>query len=355
LKLHYRPASLLVLQILLLTAAEALVMVTGAVIVSSQTTSVRAANLLASFIILPMALLLQGEALIMFWARYEVLWYILLALIVVDVILVRMGIRVFRREELLGREIDSLNPRRTWRLFKRYLRNPSLTGLPAKRQQTMPLNGITGSRLFRLYRDHVPQLVWINRASTSAVLVSLGAAVLLGWLYALRFPLPAELVSLEDVSREAFTSIESSGVLPSLSTWAVLSHNVRSLLAAGFLSVLSFGSLAVLLLMAPLAIIGFAAAQVASAGYNPLVFVGVFILPHGIAELPAAILATAAALRLGMSVVSPPPGLTIGQSWLQALAQFLKLFVLVVLPLLLLAAFIEVNITPQLAVAVYGG
>jgi ABC-type transport system involved in multi-copper enzyme maturation permease subunit len=46
------PLTLLAL-VLVLTTAEALVMVSGAVVLSSQTTSVRAANLLASFIIIP--------------------------------------------------------------------------------------------------------------------------------------------------------------------------------------------------------------------------------------------------------------------------------------------------------------
>ena len=55
-----------------------------------------------------------------------------------------------------------------------------------------------------------------------------------------------------------------------------------------------------------------------------------------------------------MSVVAPPPGMTVSQSWLQALAHFFKLFLLVVLPLLVVAAFIEAHITPQLVVAVYG-
>ena len=51
-----QPAFLL--QIFLLTAVQALVMVSAAIVVSTQTTSVRAANLLASFIIIPMALLI---------------------------------------------------------------------------------------------------------------------------------------------------------------------------------------------------------------------------------------------------------------------------------------------------------
>jgi hypothetical protein len=89
-----------------------------AVVISSQTTSVRAANLLASFIIIPMALLMQAESLIMFWANYPVLWWILAALIVVNILLVRMGLHLFDREELLGREIDELNPRAVWSKFK---------------------------------------------------------------------------------------------------------------------------------------------------------------------------------------------------------------------------------------------
>jgi ABC-type Na+ efflux pump permease subunit len=67
LTIHWYPAPTLLAQILALTTVQALVMVAGAVVISAQTTSVRAANLLASFIIIPFALLVQGESLIMFW------------------------------------------------------------------------------------------------------------------------------------------------------------------------------------------------------------------------------------------------------------------------------------------------
>ncbi|MFN2290329.1 MAG: ABC transporter permease, partial [Anaerolineae bacterium] len=62
LSLDYAPPLGLLIQIFVLNIVTALVMVAGAVVVSSQTTSVRAANLLASFIIVPMALLIQGES-----------------------------------------------------------------------------------------------------------------------------------------------------------------------------------------------------------------------------------------------------------------------------------------------------
>ncbi len=120
LPIEARPTPLTLLQVFLLTIGKALVMVSAAVIVSSQTTSVRAANLLASFIIVPVSLLLQQESLILLQSGNQVLWYILLFLLVANVILVRMGIRLFNREELLGREIDELNLRNIWRMFRRH-------------------------------------------------------------------------------------------------------------------------------------------------------------------------------------------------------------------------------------------
>ena len=117
LTIQWHPDLILLLQILMLTGIQALVMVAGAVVISSQTTSVRAANLLASFIIIPMAMLVQGESLIMFWAQYTVLWWVILGLVLITLVLIRMGVRLFNREELLGRDIDEINVKAGWRTF----------------------------------------------------------------------------------------------------------------------------------------------------------------------------------------------------------------------------------------------
>lgn len=346
--IDYRPPAVLVLQVMPLTMAQSMLMVSAAVIISSQTTSVRAANLLASFIILPMAFLVQAEALFMFWSRYDLLWFVLMALMVSNVILVRMGIRIFNREELLGREIDNLNLLRGWRLFKNYL-------FDAPDGTAEATTSSRRARLTRLYRHDVPQLLRVNRPPVIVVLVALAAAVGLGMVLARIFPFPSDFIKLEGISREAFEGYEGTGFLPELSVWGIFIHNVKSLLAAALLAILSFGSLAIVMLMAPVAVIAFAAAQMAVAGYNPLLFAAVFVLPHGIVELPAAILATAAALRLGMAIIAPPQNKSVSQHWLQSLAFFIKLFVLVVLPLLAIAAYIEVHITPEVVLAVYGG
>ena len=111
------PTFELLLQTLLITTMQGLVMVSGAVVISSQTTSVRASNLLASFIIVPMALLLQIEAVAMFWGNTNGLWWIIFGMSVGTLVLVRMGIRVFNREELLGRDIDQIRLGWMWITF----------------------------------------------------------------------------------------------------------------------------------------------------------------------------------------------------------------------------------------------
>jgi uncharacterized membrane protein SpoIIM required for sporulation len=52
--------------------------------------------------------------------------------------------------------------------------------------------------------------------------------------------------------------------------------------------------------------------------------------------------------------VSPPAGLDVGQGFLLVLADFCKVFLLLVVPLILVAAVIEVSVTPYIVLALYG-
>jgi uncharacterized membrane protein SpoIIM required for sporulation len=143
--------------------------------------------------------------------------------------------------------------------------------------------------------------------------------------------------------------------LPHFSTTGIFFNNVRAVILAAVLGIFSFGVLALILLMIPLAMVGFFTLEISLLGYNPWVFVMAFLLPHGVIELPAAIIGTAFALRIGAALVSPPMGLDVGQGFLLALANFCKVFVFLVIPLLLIAAFVEANLTPQIVLALYGG
>ena len=336
--IQYVPEWIVLAQIVLVTTMESIVMVAGAVVVSSHTTSVRAANLLASFIIIPMAFLLQGETVLLFWGQYDVLWAVILALGVAAALLVRTGIRTFNREEILSREIDELNLGGLVRTFRRYF------------------IGGAGFSLARTYREDVPRILRETRLAMAVTVLVVVGGIVFGWLVSLRLPLPAGSIDLR-VDRTLFQqqlAAPGFAFLPGLNTGGIFWNNVRSLALAALLGAFSFGSLALLLLLAPMGIVGFIAGEIASLGQNPLTFFAAFILPHGIFELPAAVLATAFALRLGASVIAPPPGVSVGENLLHAFADLVKIFVFVVLPLLLIAAWVEANLTPQVVLWFYG-
>jgi uncharacterized membrane protein SpoIIM required for sporulation len=258
--------------------------------------------------------------------------------------LVRMGLQLFDREELLGREIDELNLRYVWRTFKGFWVSAS----PDRPSGRFSLR--------RIYTRDLPAILRRMTPAVWAVSLSLVAAMVVGGLFAAQYPIPGKVWSPQSLTQDAFRNAPAVGFLPSFTVGAVLSNNIRSLLLAGILAIFSFGSIAVVLLMAPMGIIGFVMYQVAQWGLNPWLFFAAFVLPHGIFELPAAILATAAALRLGAVVIARSTHLrvTVGEGWLAALADFCKVFVFVTLPLLVIAAMVEVNVTLRVVVWAYG-
>lgn len=327
----------LLVQILALTTVQALVMVAGAVVVSSQATSVRAANLLASFIIIPFALLVQAESIIMFWKQYDALWWMLVALVLILLVLLRMGVKLFNREELLGRDIDEINFRAAWRTFSAAFAGEA-----------------RGRGLFQWYGREVFPTVRRLSAPIAVVALALLAAMLYGYSQAATYPLPLQAGRTQIV--QGFSErLADFGFMSPLGAGWIFFTNTRALGIAAGLGMFSWGVLAIVLLMIPLGLVGFFAGQMALVGVSPLLFFAVFILPHGILEIPAALLAGGAILRLGTSIIAPPPGKTLGESWLWALADWAKVSVGLIVPMLLVAALLEAFITPRVVLAVFGG
>lgn len=329
---QWRPPIALVAQILLLTTVQALVMVTGSVVISSQTTSTRAANLLASFIIIPMSMLVMLESVIMVQPhRRYVLWFLALGLLVTVALFVRMGARIFNREELLGRSLDQLNLRWIGRTFAAQFR-----GAPARRSPAA------------WYRAGVIPAVRALGQPAVITGLCLAAAFAGGWLAADRWPLPFDQIEADnqDMLQNLQSWLDLGRSNPGL-IGAAVGQNLRVLAIATALAIFSFGTLALILVMAPFAILGFILAQVTAAGMDPVPFFAA-ILPHGVAEIPAIVLAGAAALRLGSVITRPPEGLTVGEAWLRTLADTVKVGVGVVLPLILVAGMLEVAVTPRI-------
>lgn len=336
LRVGWRPEPVLLIQIVLLTTVQALVMVSGAVVISSQTTSVRAANLLASFIIIPMALLIQGESIIMFWAQYSVLWWAIIGQLVIAGLFVRAGVAHFNREELLGRELDSLNLGWGWKVF------------------TSALFGKAHSPL-GWYRQEIRTALHSMTVPFMMMIIALGCGLFIGASQARIFVLPPEVLDLQHLDEGFVQGLDAIRFFSVSGVGTVWLHNVRAMLLATALGVFSFGVLGVVVLMLPLILVGYFMGSLAGVGLSPLTFLSALVLPHGILEIPAILLAGAAIIRLGAALATPAPGRTIGEAWLQSLADWAKVMFGLVLPLLLGAAVIEVLVTPRLALAILGG
>ena len=335
-RLGWTPTPQLLIQVLLLTTAQALLMVTAAVVISTQTTSVRGANLLASFIIIPAAQLIIIESLIMFWGRYTVLWWIVAALILVSIVLGRMGLHLFNREELLGREFDNVNFRwgagRFWEGFRGNTRSP-LVWFKETITQTLP-------------EMRIPLLIM-----TLAMVV----AYIVGFRGASSFTLPSELFVQDRIGSALTNELSNFGFL-SPSGWAWIAfNNLRALAISSVLGAFSLGIVSMLLLMAPVGIVGYLAGNFSIAGVETSRLIVALVLPHGVVEIPAAIIAGAAILQLGLAALSLPQGSSLGASWLAALGKWARVALAIVVPLIILAAALEVFITPRIAVALLSG
>jgi uncharacterized membrane protein SpoIIM required for sporulation len=254
------------------------------------------------------------------------------------VLLIRTGIRTFNREEILAREIDTLNLGAIVRLFGSFF---------------------IGARfsLARVYRDDVPRLLCEHRLAIGATLSLMALAFSAGWAFAWAYPLPVDLVGSIKINPEILrqpTAFQGNSFLPRLDAGAIFGYNIRSLLGFALLGLFSFGSLASLPMVMTMGLVGFIFGEAQLLGADGIVFLLAALLPHGILELPAAILTTAFALRAGASIIAPPPGVTAGENLIRALADLAKIFLFVALPLLAFAALVEVHITPQFLLWLYG-
>jgi uncharacterized membrane protein SpoIIM required for sporulation len=203
------------------------------------------------------------------------------------------------------------------------------------------------------YRDTVALLRGLRQPLLMTAIGFVGA-VALGFLLARQFAFPPSVqAALRGVDQlDNLSRLE--GVLGSLPLM-IMRHNVRVIVIASILGVFTFGVLGFAIFMLPWAAISFIAAQIGLAGDSAATFVAATILPHATVELPALFIVTAAALKWQTSVIAPRADRSVSQGWLEAAADYARIAVGVVVPLLLIAALLEAHVTPLVVRAVYGG
>ena len=330
--------------VILLIVAKAIVMVAGAVIISSHTTSIRAANLLASFVLLPTAAIVQLEALLMIARRWDLLWQIVILLVVVAIALIRTGMGSFNREEILSREHEQLQLKRLTATFRQFLREYQPAGTSPDMYAGLPFSAA------RFYRKELPALLREYRLPIGMAVLAALAGLAFGGYIGQHYR-----VALFDRYLANVGTPPQPGLGLAL---FIFLNNVRVALLSSLFSLFVFGAFAFLVPAVAFAQIGFVTstlaqqtAQVDAAG--PLMFLLGYVLPHGIVELPTAILGAALGIRIGASLLSPPTGFTVGQNIMWSVAQFLKVWALVLVPLFLVGGLIEGLLTPVIIQALY--
>jgi stage II sporulation protein M len=145
---------------------------------------------------------------------------------------------------------------------------------------------------------------------------------------------------------ENITRISSLG--EELPAHLVFFNNARVTVISLLLGLVSFGTLGMTIFLGNMGLIGGVLGAANLVGYSPLLTFAAGILPHGIFELTAIFLATAAMLKVGAQLVTPQPEKSLGETFLLSLADWSRVFVGLVLPLLAIASVIEIYVTPAL-------
>lgn len=323
------------IQLFLLTIAHALLMVSAAIVISVQSTSVKAANLLASFVIIPITMLMMGETALFINLDNQVLWCAVAAVTIMAGLLVRLGLAHFQREYLLGRDVDVLNVRWMWNTFWGYVR------------------GGAGNIREWFGISLKPTLLKLGRPF--AILLFL--AVLSVWAgYELsQFYIPQyyssrgiEVERLDEIRARLDENGSLENITGDITAPGLFLHNFRSTLVIAFMGMFSFSVLGIVLYIINVGLIGVIVAVGQLAGYSPGPLLLAGVAPHGIFEIPALIISCAAVLHIGLTLVTPQTHRTLGDVMLEALADWFKVSVAVVAPLLVIAAVIETYVTPQL-------
>ncbi len=327
------PSAYMLALIFLLTFAHAVLMVSSAIVISVQATTIRAANLLASFVVVPVAFLLQGETVLIFWGNEDVLWFAIIGVTLLAVLLVRLGISHFRREYLLGREIDTINFKWIGRTFRNRFQGQARsivewyrTELPITlRQLRQPLMIVIGLGIIA----GVASYIWVVKNVPAYIDLT-----------------PERVDEFKTFIADNLTNLDSLG--ERLPAPVLFYHNVRTTVAFLLLGMVSFGTLGLTLFIGNIALVGGVLGAAHLVGYSPLLAFASGILPHGIFELTAIFLATAATLKVAAQLVTPQSDKSLGETLLLSLADWFRIFVGIVLPFLAIAAIIEIYVTPLL-------
>jgi uncharacterized membrane protein SpoIIM required for sporulation len=185
-----------------------------------------------------------------------------------------------------------------------------------------------------------------------SLIVLLG--VVLGFAYVQLLDLPLNDINADKTSIQGQVeeyNVRSSSNLATVPK--IVDQNARMLLGIMLISVFTFGILALVVGAVPFFMLGALLGIMVSGGVSPLLLL-IELGPHDIPEIAAILIATTASFRAGSIIMYPPSDSTVGEAWLRACSDALKVFVGLVIPLLVVSAIVEVAVTPSVINWIFG-
>jgi len=302
--LGYFPGAILA-SLTVSTVCQVAAMTAGAVIVSANARTMRAANVMASFIILPMSVVLQVEAALILLNRGELLWAFAAVMGLIALVLLRMGLAGFSREALLAREAGG----------KSVLRRAA--GVTASSWRTSRRGfGLLRARWFPIL--------------TAALGLPLGAFI--GYLVPGALP--------QKVAEAVTLTLQPTPTVLSPAIFAVVFflHDFLVIFLAAVFAGITVGLSGYAITIAAGAVVGYLAAVTSwSAALSGL-------LPHGLLELPLLAIAAGLAIHVGASVIHMKPDGGWGARVLRAELEIVRSMAWL-LPLLGVSAVIQAFVT----------
>jgi uncharacterized membrane protein SpoIIM required for sporulation len=265
----------------------------------------RAANVMASFIILPMSVVLQVEAALILLGRSEFLWGFAGLMIVLAAVLLRMGLNGFSREALLAREVG--------------LRRPLNRAAAAVRASFAGRPGLL-------------RLIWLRRVPMLIAAAGLPIGAGAGYVAGATGAIPSSVVK-PVLTNLISTAGGGSWIEAAL---AIFGHNLLAFALAAVLAVVTAGVSGFLLTFAPGFLLGYAAAQ------SSLAIALGGVIPNGLVEIPAAIVAGGLAIQIGANAIHMEASGGWTARLMAAAADFARAMRWLV-PALAIAAFLEVR------------
>ena len=174
-------------------------------------------------------------------------------------------------------------------------------------------------------------------------------AIFFGNYLATVFVIPDNLIDLSNKDilieqMDIFANLKpSESVMTILFLWL---HNIRAIALSTVLGVFTFGILGIIGLNVAIVLLGYFSVPAVAAGIPVWEYWLGFVAPHGVFEVPVILLSGALILKIGAGLAAPNKG----EGLLRSLADWAKIMVGVLMPLLLAASIMEVLVTPEVVI-----